>query len=285
MKANIEPGVYDISIEQYHAGPGVSRSGVKLFMRSPLHYWHKYLNPNIKPETKPEIITSRNALDFGNAFHAFVLEKEQFAKRYIVAEKHNRVTTAGKKARTEMLQAAQGRQLLCSEAFEQIKAMAAQINASTTASALIDGALYEKSIFWRDNESGLLCKVRPDIWRKNKMSRNIIVDVKTCDDASPQAFERSIYLYGYDLQAAMIHEALHALYNINVMDFVFIAVEKEPPYAIGLYPLHENAIHKGIEDFKKASHDIKLCFDANNWPSYPDSIVNLPRYAYLNKLI
>jgi hypothetical protein len=267
------PGVHDISIDQYHSGPGISRSGIQIFRRSPLHYWHNYLRPNIEKEPEPEIITKRNALSFGNAFHTYVLEKDQFGKRYMVAEKHNRTTTVGKKAHAEMLQLKGNKQLLCSETFEEIKLMNAQIDSSPTGSGLIAGALYEKSLFWTDKDTGLLCKVRPDIWHKN-----MVVDLKTCCDASPREFKRSVFSYGYYMQAAMIHEALYALYDINMMDFIFLAIEKDPPYAVAIYQLDELTIQRGVEDFKETLWDMKECFETNFFPSYPDSIVDLPSY-------
>ncbi|MDQ8040096.1 MAG: hypothetical protein REH83_06790, partial [Rickettsiella sp.] len=40
---NMEPGIYDISNEAYHQGPGISRSALMKFKRSPYHYWYEYI--------------------------------------------------------------------------------------------------------------------------------------------------------------------------------------------------------------------------------------------------
>lgn len=270
----MEPGVHDITIEQYHGGAGISRSGLEIFRRSPLHYWHNYLNPDKLPDEKPEITTRRDALEFGNAFHTFVLEPQEFEKRYYVASKYNRASNVGKAAHANTILVAAGRELICPDAFHEIELMNRAIDKSGTARGLIEDGFYEKSLFWRDKDTGLLCKVRPDIWHKN-----MIVDLKTCANASYREFQRSVYSYGYYIQCAMIHEALHALYNINMMNFLFVAIEKDAPHATAVYQLDELAIHRGIEDFKKALFEMKQCLDNDKWPSYPDAVITLPAYA------
>lgn len=270
----MEVGVHDITIEQYHQGVGVSRSGIEQFRRSPLHYWHEYLNPERTIEEKSEIITKRDALQFGNAFHTYILEPQEFEKRYMVIDKPNRTSNAGKAAWADLVTNAQGREMIDREAFYEITQMSRNISNSTTASGLIADGAYEKSLFWKDKDTNILCKVRPDIWHKN-----MIVDLKTCTNASFKAFQRSVYDYGYYIQAAMIHEALHNLYNINMMNFIFVAIEKEPPYAVAVYQLDELAIHKGLEDYKKVLFDMRECFHNDRWPSYPDAIITLPAYA------
>ncbi len=270
----MNPGVHDITIEQYHSGPGISRSGIEEFRRSPLHYWHKYINPERPVREKSEITTKRDALEFGNAFHTYILEPEEFEKRYMVASKINRTSNAGKAAYAEMMLKANGRELLCSESFVELQAMNAGLDRSATARGLIEDGFYEKSLFWTDKDTGILCKVRPDIWHNN-----MIVDLKTCANASYREFQRSVYSYGYYVQAAMIHEALRVLYGTNMMNFIFVAIEKEAPYAVAVYQLDELAIHRGIEDFKKTLFEMKQCFDNNRWPTYPDSIITLPAYA------
>ena len=43
----MKPGIYhDIPIEQYHADPDtISKSGLDLIARTPLHYWSAHLDP------------------------------------------------------------------------------------------------------------------------------------------------------------------------------------------------------------------------------------------------
>lgn len=274
----MSPGIYNISIEQYHSGPGISRSGIEKFRKSPLHYWNEYINPEREQRVKAEIITTADALEFGNAFHTYVLEPQEFDKRYMVFEKGDGRTKEGKAHNSLAKSLQEGRELICAKAFKQITDMHRSINKSDTARGLIEGAAYEKSLFWIDKDTGILCKVRPDIWHTN-----MIGDLKSTKSAAPRDFQRDVYGYGYYIQAGMINEGLHALQNVNMMDFLYIATEKESPWPTVTYKLDENAVNKGREVFKKTLHEIKECMITDEWPSYPDAIIDLPAYAYSNK--
>lgn len=72
---NIEPGIYtDIPNDAYHAGPGISKTGLDLFHRSPFHLHAIKSGMFPKPETKSQYI--------GRAFHAAILEPDVFAREY-----------------------------------------------------------------------------------------------------------------------------------------------------------------------------------------------------------
>jgi hypothetical protein len=274
----MKPGIHSITIDQYHGGPGVSRSGIMQFMKSPLHYWHEYLNPEKEPREKPQIITTANALEFGNAFHSYVLESSEFDKRYMVFDKQDGRTSAGKAANAQAAFLQGDRELIDSKAFTQITKMARSINSQPTAKGMIDGARYEQSLFWSDPDTGILCKVRPDIWHNN-----FIVDLKTARSAAPGDFQRDLFGFGYHLQAAMISEAIWHLQGVNMMQFTYVVVEKDAPYATAVYKLEENAINHGREQFKKILFELKDCIVSDTWRSYPDSILDLPSWAYNNK--
>ncbi|EEZ1880236.1 exodeoxyribonuclease VIII, partial [Escherichia coli] len=75
---DIEPGIYyGISNENYHVGPGVSKSQLDDIADTPaLYLWRK---------NAPVDNTKTKTLDLGTAFHCRVLEPEEFSNRFIVA--------------------------------------------------------------------------------------------------------------------------------------------------------------------------------------------------------
>lgn len=266
-------GIHNITIEQYHSGPGISRSGIVEFKKSPLHFWHKYINPE-RPISEPT-----DAMLFGNAVHCYILEPHTFQARYHVWQKVNgRKPASNTKGWDDIVTAANRKLLISEDDLVEITNMARSLNSSATAKGVIDGAVYEQSLFWTDVDTGILCKVRPDIWHSN-----MIGDLKTARSAHPCDFQRDIWSFGYHLQAGMTSEALWSLQGANMMNFVFPVVEKYAPYATAVYKLDENAVNKGREEFKKALFEIKDCMVNDHWPSYPDQIIDLPTYAYNNK--
>lgn len=76
MPSEVVSDMPRMSKDEYFASPGLSQSGIKDLMVSPLRFWFKNVDPNrIPEEPTPERI-------FGNAVHAAVLEPEAFESRY-----------------------------------------------------------------------------------------------------------------------------------------------------------------------------------------------------------
>ncbi len=52
LQESIQPGIYAISNDAYHQGPGIRRSALMEFRKSPYHYGYKYLNPYYVPDAE-----------------------------------------------------------------------------------------------------------------------------------------------------------------------------------------------------------------------------------------
>lgn len=268
-------GVYDISIEEYHSGPGFSRSKLIHFNKSPLHFWHEAFNENKPMQKLADVIKKSNPLEFGNALHTYILEPDDFFNRYICMPKVNRTTKIGKEAYQGFLAQAEGKLIICDETFDEIVKMKKSIDLHQDAKALISDAFYEKSLYWTDPDSGILCKVRPDIWHNN-----FICDLKTTVSGSLRDFQKSVYAYSYHVQAGMIQEALKHVLGVKMDNFIFVAIEKEAPYAVAVYRLDPLAVSLGVTQFKNILQGIKKCNETNNWPSYPTAVVTVPKWAH-----
>lgn len=269
-------GVYEYTNEEYHSGPGVSRSALLELNRSPLHYWYHYLNPDKPRHQPPPIIKVIDALDFGNALHTYILEPELFDEQYEVIEPIKRNTKAGKIIYEEALDRIMGtgKLLICESAHNAILKTYESVKKDPYALDLIRGAQFEKSIYWVDQETGIQCKVRPDIWQPN-----FIGDLKTAANASEKAFGRAIYDHGYYIQAAMIREGFKFALGIEMNNFCYIVVEKEPPFACAIYSLDEHALNIGQQEFYRLLEKLKFYQDKDKWPSYPTKTLTLPSYA------
>ncbi len=257
------PGVYDIDNETYHASEGISRSDIIQLKKSPYHFYHR--KNFAKKSTDQQLL--------GSALHALILEPNVFANNYCIAPNINKNTNEWKKIKKAAIEANQI--VITEKQFEEITIIANYVKQEPTAAKLIDGAQYEKSIFWENQETGILCKCRPDI-----LHTNMICDLKTAADASESAFKNAIYNYGYHIQASMMQEGVEAVLGHKINDFIFIVVEKEEPFSTAIYILDEYAIEKGREDFHSTLQRYKECRDKNEWPGYPIKEISLPKYAY-----
>ncbi|WP_339050262.1 PD-(D/E)XK nuclease-like domain-containing protein [Rickettsiella endosymbiont of Xylota segnis] len=266
---SIKPGLYDLSIEDYHRGPGISRSGLMEFKRSPYHYWYKYLNPDYKPEpvTQAQII--------GNALHSLILEPNEFEKRYFVIPEFNKVTKEGKERWQKIKSELGKKETLTLNQYQTLQHMAASLKKNKLASQLIENAEIEQSLYWTDPDTGILCKCRPDILRNN-----LVCDLKTAQDGSPRSFQYAAFDYGYYIQAAMVREAIKQLKQKIIKDFLFLVIEKARPYAISIYQLDEASLDKGYQEFKTLLVRYQHCLESNDWPAYTIQEVSLPRYVF-----
>ena len=126
----MEPGVYGgIGNEEYHKGPGLSSSDLKLLARSPLHYkTAKAIPPK---ET--------DAMRLGTAVHCAVLEPDRFEKEYAAApEAIDRRTKAGKAHWAEL--EATGKVVLSGEDAQMVRGMADSVRRHPTATVQIGRA-------------------------------------------------------------------------------------------------------------------------------------------------
>lgn len=263
----MEPGIYNnISNEHYHASSGISRSGILRFRTSPLHYWHEYI-ANSKEDSE-----KNQAMMLGTAFHELVLEPKVFEKKYLIIPKIDKRTKQGKSDWDQINETNKflKRTLIQDDLFEPLERMSMSLISHPEAKALIADAVYENSIYWNDPFTGVLCKSRPDI-----MHPHMIVDIKTTDDAHPDAFRFSVRKYGYHVQAAMLLDGMNNIKGTNCNNFIIIAVEKKPPYAVAVYVLDEAAIDVGREIYKSTLVDYKKCLDKNMWPSYATQTISI----------
>lgn len=272
-------GVFRVSNADYHAGPGISKSGLDQVNRSPAHYWAWKITPTEQTA----------AMAFGSAVHTAVLEPEDFDKLYAVKPECDRRTKEGKATYAEFEAALAGRMELSRTDAMRIDAIRASVGSHAQAVSLLKNPVKELSFYWIDKETGVLCKTRPDAIAGN----GLLVDLKTTADASPTEFRRKIANYRYDVQLAMqilgIREALSQAGLLEshrelLCDLpVLLAVETEAPHQVGLYSLPETWLESGFAEFRRNLCTYAKCVETGNFPGYSTEIVTLTQPAWALK--
>ena len=257
--------VADMSISDYHAHPSVSKSQLDRLAISPAHY-----------KWSPEKQTKATA--FGAALHDYVLSPDVFDATYFVKpEGFNATKNPDKKLQAAWLE--MGLVLISHDEFVAIEHIKAQIMAIPKPAHLLSSGQQEVSHFWTDRDTGVKCRCRPD-WTPSMVPW--LVDLKTTLDASPRGFSRSMANYRYHVQAAFYSDGVEATTGQRITNFLFLAVEKEPPYAVAMYELPQTAIDYGRALYKR---DLQTYADAvihDDWPAYSPDIqtIDLPAWAY-----
>lgn len=261
MAAITEAGVYDLTDAEYFAHPGLSHSDCTLLMECPARYrWYK--DGNGRPY-KPEF-------EFGHVVHELVLGAGGGIEVIDAADWR---TKAAKEARDAAL--ADGRAPVLTHEFAEAKACAAAVRSHPLAAKLLDHLDHaEVAAVWDDG----------DVPRKAKLdgiAGRFGVDLKTSQDASTAAFGRSAGKYAYASQQAYYEDALRDAFGIDDPKFVFVVVEKYPPYLTNVIELDAYDVELGARRNRAAIDLYRRCRDTNTWPAYGDglNVAQLPRWA------
>lgn len=267
---DIEPGIYyGISNENYHAGPGVSKSQLDDIADTPaLYLWRK---------NAPVDTTKTKTLDLGTAFHCRVLEPEEFSNRFIVAPEFNRRTNAGKEEEKAFLMkcASTGKTVITAEESRKIELMYQSVMALPLGKWLVESAGHaESSIYWEDPETGILCRCRPD---KIIPEFHWIMDVKTTADI--QRFKTAYYDYRYHVQDAFYSDGYEAQFGVQPT-FVFLVASTTIEcgrYPVEIFMMGEEAKLAGQLEYHRNLRTLADCLNTDEWPAI--KTLSLPRWA------
>lgn len=257
--------------EEYHAHPAHSRSALRQIERSPLHFWHNYLNPDRQPaEPTP-------AMRFGILVHMAVLEPELFLQTYDIGPDAAKTTKTWKGA-----QAAADRELLTVAEAAQVEGIhKALYSHPAAAKALRAPGINEATFIAADPATGLNLKCRPDRLTESGW----VVDLKTTQDASAAEFSKSVANFGYHVQAAFYLHVLEITGGKRPRGFIFVAVEKSAPYAVQVFRCSADLIDTGNRRMHDQLAQLRHCYDTlpldAPWPTYNQEPVelSLPRWA------
>jgi len=261
--------------EDYHATKALSASGLRELVRSPRHYFAANLDPQ-RPADEPTA-----AMQAGTLLHCLALEPEEFERRYVVRPEGVDLRTKAGKAWAEAVPA--GAVVIKAEDERTARLQVAALHASPELAKLLADGVSESSAFWTaadDEGNDVPCKCRPD--RVSPAGDGVILtDLKTCPDASPAGFARSVWTHRYDLQAAWYSDGYEAATGQKVHGFVFGAVESAWPHLAGAYLLPDEVLDRARTECRRLLNLYALCTRTDNWPGYPSGIqlINLPAWA------
>ncbi len=248
------PGIYEFEESYYHSIPLISKTGLDQINKSPQHY--------LAWKNRPQEPT--DAMIFGSAFHHAVLQPKIYKNLYAsLPEKIDKRTKIGKEIWAEFQHANQGKILLDKEQMDAIERMTEEVYSHPTASKLLSGGEPEKSLIFDVEKFGVRMKGRVDY-----LKGNLITDLKTCEDASPQGFQRSVANWRYYVQAGVYSLALQSLKKSDLESMVFIAIEKKEPFSIGIYLLDDFFVDAGKVALEKNLETYAECVKSNKWPGY-----------------
>lgn len=287
-----EPGIYSgIPMEgaelSYHGdicdGVAVSSSFLRKIVNPKgclLKAWDEfYLNPDRAP------YVPKKHFHFGKALHHLIAGEAEFKRLFAIRpEEFADYRTKAAQAWKEDVLAAKMTPLTMDD-LRSLQRCADQLLAHPNVKNGILRGLMEHSIFFKVRvplggwpvqpgfEGQFLdvwVKVRPDVISLDSL---MVIDPKSCADASATGARKSITDYGYHVQMAMIDEALRAVTRQQFEDFVLLFIESSRPHCINHKPLGTFDLMAGHMMFRVALMKFAHAFHTGHWATYDDDEV------------
>jgi hypothetical protein len=268
--AAFEAGVRDGMPEAiYHADPvpggSLSSSGARRLLAPSCPARFRYERDHPPASTR--------SMERGTAAHRLVLGTG--AEIVLIAADDWRTKAA--KEQGEEARAAGKVPLLAAE-YRKVTEMASALAAHPWAGALFDpdAGRPEQSLFWPDRLAGIWRRARLD-WLPDPGRRRLLVtDYKTCTSADPDSIARSVYTFGYYMQAAWYLDGVQALGIAEDPAFIFVCQETAPPYLVNVIQLDWTALRAGSERNRTAIERYRDCMSTGIWPGFNPDIRDIP---------
>ena len=235
---------------------------------------HKKNKKQFKYSLTHDLIKQTKAMADGTAVHAFFLERDKFDTDFVIKPADMRLNT---KVGKEWALEHQNKIIIDSELGNNLYEMEKSLMDSPARLIYDKQGQSELSYFWDD--LGLVKgKCRPD-WISN--DGNIVVDIKTTTDASPKGFQKSIANWGYHLQLGWYIRGLQKL-GLPAKEFIFIAIEKTPPFSVGVYRANKEMITYANDEINNLVYDIDESLKSDDFPDYTPQIMDLGLPNWMN---
>lgn len=267
----INDGLYPrIPDDVYHGDlHSLSSSGARVLAnRTPAEFL-EYRNTPAKP--KPHY-------DFGHAAHLMVLGAG--AKLFVMdpavhgrtkdggIAQNPKATSAWKAAEAKARE--QGKTCITKEQMDVAQRMAGKVYAHPLAARLLEGGTPEVSAYHHDDATGVRIRARFDCLPERK-NRPIIVDYKTTEDASLEAFVKAVERFGYNQQEAWYTDAA-AEHGLVDAGFVFIVQMKIPPFLVAVHTIEPDWVQHGRKLNRAAIDLYSECAATDTWPGHPETV-------------
>lgn len=232
----IEEGVLftDCPPAIYHADPAMSSGKLRRVALTPRHALRM-----------PTSLDETPALVRGNILHCLILRPQDFDKEYLYVGSIDKRTAEGKSAWAAAEAKARERDLRIvrdqdmDRPMSQLVQIANEVRASREFETLLgdgSGVLTEVSYWWRDYATGILCRARADaVVIDPRHASALVIDLKTCGDASPHAIANALWYDHGDVQLAHYGDGLREILQSPNVDFGWLYVEVNESVAIAAH--------------------------------------------------
>jgi exodeoxyribonuclease VIII len=228
----------------------VRYSHLRLLAKSPAHFRAGYGEQT-------------SAMELGSAVDALLLNG-QAVVAYPGAVRRGKEWEAWKAAH-------EGSFIVTQSTLDTAEAMKASVMASPEAARLLLGpsVTRQERLTWKWGDRAITGE--PDAF----VAGQYVVDLKTTQCAAPDKFRWQALRLLYHAQLSCYGAGIAAVKGAPVKDHYIVAVESKAPYPCTVLRVSDNLIEQGRQMVASWLERLKVCEDADQWPGYSQSIVDL----------
>lgn len=231
--------------ELFLAKRPLSYSSLKAFMKSPAHY--KYYITAPKPEPT-------DALRMGQLIDLVLLSPDKVESEVAVLPAINRRSNVGKEEYAAFVASHENKLIVTAEQMLNAELIRDAVYKNPTAMYYFGQVTQTQRKFTCDI-NGL-----PFIGFKDMVGPKFIIDLKSTKSAYEPDFNRDIFSYGYDLQAA-----IYVTGERDYPDYYILAVEKEEPFGCAVFRLSGEIVDAAKAQLDMVIDNFKFCMAENAW--------------------
>ncbi len=145
-----------------------------------------------------------------------------------------------------------------------------------TMADLVQMGIRERTYYWVDAESGVTCRARLDL-----TVQNVIIDLKTAQDAGPESFKSDAEKFGYHIQASFFMDAFRQfLPEVKEPVMIFLVAESNAPHRCKVYQAEGDGLCKlGKIYTQTLLTQYRENQQALHWPVYETRTQKLKRWV------
>lgn len=262
-----EPGIYQISDEDYLAdpvvAPSLNNSTAKVLVGlSPAHAWAMHPRLGMAPD---DINTdSTEAQDIGHAAHQMFLHGE--SRISVIGFKDYKT-----KAAQEMRDAAKagGRIPLKVDQYDRVARIVETLEEFRRKTGAFTAGKAEQTLIWQEGNEWGRCKVD---WLPDEPEADLW-DLKTVTGrANPQTWSRSAFDFGYDLAASYYPRGCECVRGEPPAGMKFLVIETKAPFGRRVFEFSPAAIDEANEQIHFAIQLWARCRETGKWPGYDEDV-------------
>lgn len=277
-------GIYSgVPIEIYHQqltdSPSVSKSGLWKMVSpegSPADLFDEsYLNEEAEPFEQSE------ALILGRGSHHLLLGESDFDANFAIRPEtyppEGKAWSGNSGWCKNWLadRAREGRTVLKADHIKRIRGMSRSLAAHPLVRNGILNGLIETTLCYRDVETGIWVKVRPDCCPTDDLD---VADLKTAASVSDKAIDRALGEFGYYLQGALVKMAFENVLGVSLGSFSLVFVESQRPHSVRVVTMRAEDLELGEQLARAGLRLMAKCLDSGVWPG-PGGVTSDAVYA------